>query len=395
MGLNSTPRSERFHISIFGKRNAGKSSLLNALANQDVAVVSEIAGTTTDLVYKSMEILPLGPVVILDTPGLDDEGALGALRVKKAVDALKRTDAAILAVDATEDDEDNNIESLLKEKGIPFIKVYNKVDLIKDRKKDLFYVSAKTKEGIKELREELSKLKKDGICEKRIVSDLIKKGSFVTLVIPIDESAPKGRIILAQQQTLRDILDFGSYALCVKDDELEEALKSIDYKTDLVITDSQAFKKVSKIVPENIPLTSFSILMARYKGFLSDAVKGVSAIEKLKDGDKILIAEGCTHHRQCQDIGSVKIPSWIREYTGKDFDFSFSSGIGFPEKLEEYSLVIHCGGCMLNEKEVLSRLNMAKEKCVPFTNYGILISYLNGILKRSISMIDDVKDFLS
>ncbi len=390
MGLNSTPRSERFHIAFFGNRNAGKSSLLNAVSNQDIAVVSERKGTTTDPVYKSMEILPIGPCVLIDTPGLDDEGELGGLRIRKAREVLRKADAAVIVADATSGDYPEDIEKEIKAENIPYIVVFNKEDQLKERKEGLFYVSAKTKEHIEDLRVALSRLKGEEKNEKKLVSDLIPEGSTVVLVIPIDSSAPKGRLILPQQQAIRDILDSGSIAVCTKDTELEKTLSRLSYKADLVITDSQAFRKVSEIVPECIPLTSFSILMARYKGFLDEAVRGVEKIKKLEDKDTILIAEGCTHHRQCEDIGTVKIPNWIRSYTGKDISFEFSSGQGFPENLEKYSLIIHCGACMLNEKEVLSRMREAERRNVAFTNYGTVIAFMNGILSRSLEIMGKV-----
>ena len=395
MSLNSTPRAERYHIAFFGNRNAGKSSLLNAVANQDLAVVSPVLGTTTDPVYKSMEILPIGPCVLIDTPGFDDEGALGEMRIKKTRDVLGKADAAVLVIDGItgRSEKDDELISIFQERKIPYIVVYNKEDEVSERKDGLFYVSAKNKSHIDELRIKLSELKAEK-DEKHLVSDLIPPHSLIVLVIPIDSSAPKGRLILPQQQVIRDILDSGSSVIASRDVELERTLEEMKREPDLVITDSQVFAPVSKIVPQSIPLTSFSILMARYKGFLEEAVKGVSRIKDLKDGDDILIAEGCTHHRQCEDIGSVKIPSWLRKFTGKDFNFNFSSGSGFPDDLSKYGLIIHCGACMLNNREVLSRMERAIKQQIPFTNYGIAISYMNGILKRSLEIFPDLAGIL-
>lgn len=395
MSLNSTPRAERYHIAFFGNRNAGKSSLLNAVANQDLAVVSPVLGTTTDPVYKSMEILPIGPCVLIDTPGFDDEGALGEMRIKKTRDVLGKADAAVLVIDGItgRSEKDDELISIFQERKIPYIVVYNKEDEVSERKDGLFYVSAKNKSHIDELRIKLSELKAEK-DERHLVSDLIPPHSLVVLVIPIDSSAPKGRLILPQQQVIRDILDSGSSVIASRDVELERTLEEMKREADLVITDSQVFAPVSKIVPQSIPLTSFSILMARYKGFLEEAVKGVSRIKDLKDGDDILIAEGCTHHRQCEDIGSVKIPSWLRKFTGKDFNFNFSSGSGFPDDLSKYGLIIHCGACMLNNREVLSRMERAIKQQIPFTNYGIAISYMNGILKRSLEIFPDLAGIL-
>ncbi len=395
MSLNSTPRAERYHIAFFGNRNAGKSSLLNAVANQDLAVVSPVLGTTTDPVYKSMEILPIGPCVLIDTPGFDDEGTLGEMRIKKTREVLGKADAAVLVIDGItgRSEKDDELISIFKERKIPYIVVYNKEDEVSERKDGLFYVSAKNKSHIDELRIKLSELKAEK-DERHLVSDLILPHSLIVLVIPIDSSAPKGRLILPQQQVIRDILDSGSSVIASRDVELERTLEEMKREPDLVITDSQVFAPVSKIVPQSIPLTSFSILMARYKGFLEEAVKGVSRIKDLKDGDDILIAEGCTHHRQCEDIGSVKIPSWLRKFTGKDFNFDFSSGSGFPDDLSKYDLIIHCGACMLNNREVLSRMERAMKQQIPFTNYGIAISYMNGILKRSLEIFPDLAGIL-
>lgn len=391
MGLNDTPGANRVHIGFFGRRNAGKSSVVNAVTGQELAVVSDTKGTTTDPVYKSMELLPMGPVMIIDTPGFDDEGALGELRVKKTKQVLNKTDVAVLIVDATEGKKqcDEDLIALFRQKDIPYIVVYNKSDLLDGKEEPgegELYVSALKGEGIHELKETIGKSVKTDELKLQIVGDLIHPSDFVILVVPIDKAAPKGRLILPQQQTIRDILEADAAAIVAKEFELRETLESIGKKPALVITDSQVFAKVSADVPEDIPLTSFSILMARYKGFLDAAVKGVAAIEKLQDGDKVLIAEGCTHHRQCDDIGSVKIPRWLRNYTGKKIRIETSSGTEFPEDLSEYALIIHCGGCMLNEREMRYRMKCALDQGVPFTNYGITIAYMQGILKRSIQI---------
>lgn len=397
MSLNSTPSSERVHIGFFGRRNAGKSSVVNAVTNQQMSVVSDIKGTTTDPVSKAMELLPIGPVVIIDTPGFDDVGKLGELRVKRTKEILQSVDVAVLIVDSCDGktDSDNELIGIFKERGIPFIIAYNKSD-ISDNSiySDGISISAKTMHNIYALKEEIAKYGAETINSKRICSDLISEGDIVVLVIPIDESAPKGRIILPQQQALRDILDSGAAAIAVRDTELEMTLKMLAKKPALVITDSQVFSSVSKIVPDDIALTSFSILMARYKGFLKTAVRGASAIENLKDGDKILISEGCTHHRQCNDIGTVKLPRLIKNKTGKNIIFETSSGKGFPENLTDYKLILHCGGCMLNEREVQRRRELAEAAGVPFTNYGITIAYLNGILKRSIAPLPGYKNLI-
>ncbi len=407
MGLNDTPRGERLHIALFGKRNAGKSSIINALTNQNIAIVSDQKGTTTDPVYKAMELLPLGPVVMIDTPGLDDEGDLGLLRVKKAKEVLEKTDVALIVIDASvgiSSFEDELIAEM-KVKKVPFLLLLNKNDLLSenDGKNELknslsvkyeataLYVSAFTGDGIHEVKEELGKYEKtrEG-QEKRIVADLLEPGDFVVLVVPIDKAAPKGRLILPQQQTIRDILDAGAVSIVCRDTELADTLERLGEKPKLIITDSQAFGKVSKIVPRDMLLTSFSILFARYKGELADLVEGARTLNKLEDGDKILMAEGCTHHRQCDDIGTVKIPNWIRQYTKKDIVIETSSGTGFPENLTPYKMVVHCGGCTLNEKEMKSRIARAKEQEIPMVNYGILIAYMNGILERSVEPFEDI-----
>ena len=390
MSMNNTPSGERTHIGFFGRRNAGKSSVVNAVTGQDLAVVSDVKGTTTDPVSKAMELLPLGPVMIIDTPGFDDEGELGQLRVKKTRQVLNKTDIAVLVVDASEGqkDCDRQLIELFKAKEINYIVVYNKSDLLAKVPEDgdhEIYVSALRFEKIHELKERLARLKQDQ-GDRCIIRDKLKPGDFALLVVPIDKAAPKGRLILPQQQTIRDILDAGAVAIVAKETELAETLASLGRKPAMVITDSQVFHSVSAIVPPEIPLTSFSILMARYKGLLEDAVRGAAAVENLKDGDTVLIAEGCTHHRQCDDIGTVKIPNWLRQYTGKNITIKTCSGMEFPDDLSPYAMVIHCGGCMLNEREVRYRTKCAVDQGVPITNYGTLIAYLNGILQRSVEL---------
>ena len=393
MGLNDTPQAERVHIGFFGMRNAGKSSLVNAVTGQQLSVVSEVKGTTTDPVTKAMELLPLGPVVIIDTPGFDDEGDLGEMRVKKTRQTLNRVDAAVLVVDSTvgKSDADLLLIKLFKEKNIPYIVAYNKCDLAVADFSDGMAVSAKANKGINELKERLAVLAKTEAPKGKICSDLVALGDFVLLVVPIDSSAPKGRLILPQQQTIRDLLEAGATAIVVRDTELEATLNSLENKVSLVITDSQIFEKVAKIVPESIRLTSFSIIMARYKGFLAEAVRGAQAIENLKNGDRVLISEGCTHHRQCEDIGTVKIPNWLRKYTGADITIETTSGRDFPEDLSRYSLIIHCGGCMLNAREMSYRRKTASDEKIPFTNYGTAIAYMKGILSRSVEVIPETE----
>ncbi|MBQ2054324.1 MAG: [Eubacterium sp.] len=398
MSLNDTPSGERLRISFFGKRNAGKSSLVNAVTNQQLAVVSDTLGTTTDPVQKAMELLPLGPVLITDTPGFDDSGKLGELRVKRTKQILNKTDIAILVTDATRQQDETELELLkiFEEKSIPFIIAKNKSDLLgevpvnEDGAGNVIYVSATEKTGIEELKERIGHLIPSDGNGLRLVGDIIEPGQLVVLVIPIDKAAPKGRLILPQQQAIRDILDVGAFAITTRDTELAdllERLRDSGQTPDLVITDSQAFEKVNKIVPKGIELTSFSILMARYKGFLDTAVKGARAIDELSDGDKILISEGCTHHRQCGDIGTVKLPKWLSERTGKKLVIETTSGADFPDSLEEYKLVIHCGGCMLSAREMVYRMKCAEDMNVPFTNYGIAIAYMKGILDRTIAPI--------
>lgn len=411
MGLNSTPSANRVHIGFFGRRNAGKSSVVNAVTGQELAVVSDTKGTTTDPVYKSMELLPIGPVMIIDTPGFDDEGALGELRVRKTKQVLNKTDIAVLVVDATEGKKqcDEELIRIFKEKEIPYIIVNNKADLLSDEISEKVcqnnvseqrkaeqnallssgqeqYVSALTGAGIYELKECIGKLTPNEDMTLKIVGDLLHPGDFVVLVVPIDSAAPKGRLILPQQQTIRDVLEANAAAIVVKESELKQTLEQLGRSPAMVITDSQVFEQVSEEVSEEIPLTSFSILMARYKGYLETAVNGVAAIDHLKDGDKVLISEGCTHHRQCDDIGTVKIPRWLKQHTGKELIIETSSGTEFPEDLTSYALVIHCGGCMLNEREVKYRMKCAEDQKVPFTNYGIAIAQMKEILKRSIEL---------
>lgn len=401
MGMNQTPASERIHIGFFGKRNAGKSSVVNKVTGQTLAIVSPVKGTTTDPVYKTMELLPMGPVMIIDTPGIDDEGCLGELRVKKTYQVLNKTDVAVLVVDGTVGitDVDQEMIRMFKEKDIPYIVVFNKKDLCEQCSNMegvlSIWVSAEKGDGIHELKEKIAALSRQEESEKRIVGDMILPGDFVVLVVPVDSAAPKGRLILPQQQTIRDILDAGGITVVVKDSELKDALDGLGRKPKMVITDSQAFDKVSKITPEDIMLTSFSILFARYKGSLESTVKGAAGLNKLKDGDKVLISEGCTHHRQCEDIGTVKIPRWIEQYTGKKLVYEWSSGTEFPEDLSDYSLVVHCGGCMLNEREMKYRQKQAGRQGIPMTNYGILIACTQGILKRSLMPFPEILQFLS
>lgn len=406
-GMNETPSGERVHIGFFGRRNAGKSSVVNTVTGQDLAVVSDVKGTTTDPVSKSMELLPLGPVVVTDTPGFDDEGGLGELRVQKTRKILEKTDIAVLVVDTTEGfrQADAELTDLFRERSIPFLIALNKSDIPEDTENHIvdeealglmqrsakncsgmIHVSALSGTGIDELKIRIAALKPEK-KEGRIIADKIKAGDLIVLVVPIDKAAPKGRLILPQQQTIRDILDAGASAVVVRDSELADTLEKLGTKPALVITDSQVFGKVDKIVPDDVPLTSFSILMARYKGFLEYAVKGVAAITRLKSGDKVLIAEGCTHHRQCGDIGTVKLPAWIRQKTGAQIRFETSSGTGFPEDLGRYAMIIHCGGCMLNDREMRYRMKCAADQGVPITNYGTAIAHMKGILGRSTQIV--------
>ena len=409
MQMNQTPSSERVHIGFFGRRNAGKSSVLNAVTGQDLAVVSDVKGTTTDPVQKSMELLPLGPVVVIDTPGIDDEGELGALRVKKSYQVLNKSDAAVLVVDASLGlcEEDFAFIEHIQKKQIPYAVAFNKSDLapsaslakdlqyLKEHQIDFVSVSTADLSGIDTLKEKIATLAKTEDTKLRIVADLIHPSDFVVLVVPIDKAAPKGRLILPQQQTIRDILEADATAIVVKEYELRDTLAHLGKKPRLVITDSQVFAKVSADTPADIMLTSFSILFARYKGNLPALIKGVTALEQIEDGDKILVYEGCTHHRQCDDIGSVKLPRWIRQYTGKEPEFVFSSGTEFPADLSPYKMIVHCGGCMLNEREMKYRLACAKDQNIPMTNYGILIAYIQGILKRSVEPFPAVSMMLT
>lgn len=404
MSLNNTPSSERTHIGIFGKRNAGKSSIINSLTGQSLAIVSDVKGTTTDPVLKAMELLPLGPVVMIDTPGLDDEGELGKLRIQKAYQILNKTDIAVLVVDGSTGmtKEDAAILERIQQKEIPYLIVLNKSDLVpedgkcsaiesaqaayKIEKQRILWVSAADQTNIYELKEQIAALAPQEDSKLRIVGDLIHPSDFVVLVVPIDKAAPKGRLILPQQQTIRDILEADATAIVVKEHELRETLQNLSKKPSLVITDSQVFAKVSADTPGEIPLTSFSILFARYKGNLHTVVHGARALDTLEDGDTILISEGCTHHRQCDDIGTVKLPRWIRNYTGKQLNFEFTSGTEFPLELDRYKMVVHCGGCTLNEREMKYRLKCAEDANIPITNYGTAIAYMQGILERSIEI---------
>ena len=398
MNLNETPSGERTHIGFFGARNAGKSSLVNAVTGQELAVVSDVKGTTTDPVRKAMELLPLGPVVIIDTPGFDDEGALGLERVKKTREILRTCDIAVLVVDASTGitPTDRELLDLIRERDIPFLTVWNKTDLAAAQPvpEGTAAASSLTGDGISELKERLARLKPERE-ERPLAGDLVSPGELCVLVCPIDESAPKGRLILPQQQVIRDLMDHGAIPVVCRDTELEALLKKPGLDPALVITDSQAFRTVSAIVPDALPLTSFSILMARYKGFLDTAVKGISAAGTLQDGDRILLAEGCTHHRQCNDIGTVKIPRWLRQYTGKELQIDTCSGREFPEDLTPYRLVIHCGGCMLTENAVLARMNQAIRQGIPFTNYGIAIAFMTGALERSLRLFPSLHSLLT
>ena len=398
--MSNIVNAERVHIGIFGLRNVGKSSLINSLTNQNIAIVSDVAGTTTDPVKKSMELLPIGPVVIIDTPGLDDEGELGLLRVKKAKQVLNYIDLAIVVRDIERINlrKEEEIINLIKSKNVPYIVVYNKIDRYNPvnelvLSENEYAVSAKTGEGIEKLKDDIGKvLKKD--TEKRIVQDLVKENDTVVLVIPIDTGAPKGRIILPQQQVLRELVDKQVSVVIASPENLSSTLEKLNKKPDLVITDSQVFGKVDKIVSEDILLTSFSILFARYKGNLETLVKGVKGLDKLEDSSIVLISEGCTHHRQCEDIGTVKMPKWIKEYTGKDISFEFTSGGEFPEDLSKYDLIVHCGGCMINEREMHYRLAQANDSECNITNYGMTIAKIHGILERSLKPFKEMGKYL-
>lgn len=395
MTMNSTPRANRVHIGFFGKRNSGKSSLVNAITSQQLAVVSDVKGTTTDPVYKSMELLPIGPVVIIDTAGIDDEGALGELRVQKSRQVLNKTDIAVLVIDATLgiDDYDQELIKLFKEKQISYLTVYNKIDLeplLDLSEPKSIAVSATTGANIEELKNRIAKLDHGAQTKLKIVGDIINPGDFVVLVTPIDKAAPQGRLILPQQQTIRDILEADATAIVVKEHELRGTLENLGKAPKLVVTDSQVFAKAAADTPIDVPLTSFSILFARYKGVLKTAVKGAKALDSLEDKATILISEGCTHHRQCDDIGTVKLPRWIKNHTQSKINFEFTSGGEFPEDLSKYQLIVHCGSCMLNEREVIYRQKCAQDQGVPFTNYGTLIAYMQGILKRSVAMFPEI-----
>lgn len=388
MSMNSTPASARVHIAFFGRRNAGKSSLVNAVTAQQISVVSDVPGTTTDPVTKSMELLPLGPVVILDTPGFDDTGSLGEKRVQRTAAVLSKADAAVLVVDTAPEQCDKDLIELFKERKIPYLTVYTKSDLGRTAPEGALLVSSVTGEGITELKEAVARLVRNDDMAPVLVSDIIKPLDYVVLVTPIDSAAPKGRLILPQQQVIRDVLDAGAIPVVTRETELKAAMDGLAKKPSIVITDSQAFAQVAKEVPADIRLTSFSILMARFKGFLGTAVNGADTLDSLKDGDAVLISEGCTHHRQCEDIGTVKLPRWIKEYTGKNVIIKNTSGGDFPEDLSEYALVIHCGGCMLNAREMQSRMQRAVKQNVPFTNYGTAIAKMKGILERSIDPLN-------
>ena len=399
MSLNATPAAERVHIGIFGKRNAGKSSVINAVTGQKLAIVSDVAGTTTDPVQKAMELLPLGPVMIIDTPGLDDEGALGALRVEKSWQVLGKTDIALLVTDCREPlgELERKLIGAFRERKLPYLVIRNKCDLLENvpepEDPQTIYVSATGGINIYALKERIAALKPDE-TERRLVGDLLETGDLAVLVVPIDKAAPKGRLILPQQQTIRDVLESGAVAVVTRDTELKDTLSALGRKPRLVITDSQAFASVARDTPEDIPLTSFSILMARYKADLPTVVAGIRALDSLRDGDKVLVSEGCTHHRQCEDIGTVKIPRALRKYTGKELELSFTSGVEFPRDLTEYRLVIHCGGCTLNAQEMQTRLRRAAVQNVPITNYGIFLAHINGILRRSLAPFPDIARLL-
>lgn len=405
MSLNNTPSGERIHIGLFGRRNAGKSSIINAITGQNLAIVSDIEGTTTDPVIKSMELLPLGPVVVIDTPGLDDVGDLGALRIRKAYQMLNKTDIALLIIDSGYGvtDEDLRILKQIQKKNIPYLVVLNKCELTEDLNaltnalavcqtdsEHIIPVSAEKRIHIQELKDRIASLAPDQDSDRRIVGDLIHPSDFIVLVVPVDKAAPKGRLILPQQQTIRDILDSRAISIVVQDTELKETLDSLGRKPSLVITDSQVFSRVAKDTPHDIPMTSFSILFARYKGNLKSLVNGAQAIDTLEDGDKVLISEGCTHHRQCGDIGTEKLPNWLKQHTRKSLSYEFTSGTEFPLELDQYKLIIHCGGCMLNEREMKYRMKCAEDAGIPMTNYGTAIAHMHGILERSLEVFSDL-----
>ena len=400
MARNEPVSAERVHIGFFGLRNAGKSSVVNAVTGQQLSLVSEVLGTTTDPVQKAMELLPLGPVVIIDTPGIDDEGTLGGMRVERALRALDRTDVAVLVVDGERGVQpaDRALIERFRARGIPHIIAHNKADLLGETPpvgSDEIHISAQTGAGIFELKERLARLARATENDRRIVADLLAPGDLVVLVVPIDSAAPKGRLILPQQQTIRDILEAGAISVVTRETELRQTLAALGGKPRLVITDSQAFEQVDRETPADIPLTSFSILFARYKGDLTEAARGARRLDTLQDGDAVLISEGCTHHRQCEDIGTVKLPGWIGGYTGKALRFAFTSGGEFPDDLSEYALVVHCGGCMLNEREMRARIRRCLDRSVPITNYGIAIAQMHGILRRAVAPFPEVMRALS
>ena len=398
MSLNNTPNADRIHIGIFGKRNAGKSSIINAITSQNLAIVSAVEGTTTDPVSKAMELLPLGPVVMIDTAGIDDVGVLGEMRVKKTYQVLNKTDIALLVVDSTTGmtDFDKDILARIQAKNIPCLIVYNKADLspITVNGENEIAVSAVTRENIEELKERIARIVPEHSNEYPIIADKVGNNDVVVMVVPIDKAAPKGRIILPQQNTLRELLDCGCTVAVCRDTELSATLTTLQKKPKYIITDSQVFGKIASIVPDDVCLTSFSILFARHKGNLDELVRGVTALDNLKDKDTVLISEGCTHHRQCGDIGTVKLPEWVRKHTHKNICFEFTSGTEFPAELSKYSLIIHCGGCMLNEREMKYRIRCAKDNHIPITNYGMVIAYVNGILKRSLEIFPEIHSLL-
>lgn len=398
MGLNDTPSSERLHIGIFGRRNAGKSSIINAITGQNLSIVSDVKGTTTDPVKKTMEMLPLGPVEIIDTPGIDDEGELGSKRVEKSYEILNRTDVAVLVADGQTGltEQDKALIKELKDRKLPYVIAVNKADLTEKREamENGVWVSAKTGEGIDELKKSIILAAPNEENKTKLVGDLVSPGDFVVLVVPVDKAAPKGRLILPQQMVIRDLLDADAISVTLKEDSLKSTLNRLGIKPRLVITDSQVFESVARDTPDDILMTSFSILMARYKGNLKSAIEAVNAVRNIKKGDKILISEGCTHHRQCDDIGTVKIPRWLKNFVGEDVEFEFSSGIGFPKDLTPYKAIIHCGGCMLNEKEMKYRELCARRQGVPMTNYGVFIAFINGILQRSLEPFPDYRAML-
>ncbi len=390
MSMNSTPASKRVHIGIFGKTNAGKSSIINVITGQDLAIVSPVAGTTTDPIHKAMELLPMGPVVFIDTAGIDDDSELGQKRLEKTYEVLDKIEIALLVVSQAQlDSSEKDLISQFKQRNLPYLVIHNKSDLLKEEKRDSTrtFVSAKTGEGIQELKEAIAALHLEESQQYPLIADLIQPKDIVVLVVPIDSAAPKGRLILPQQQTIREILEVGAMPIVCKESELLFTIECLKHKPAMVVTDSQVFESVSRMVDKDIPLTSFSILFARHKGSLRQCVEGLEALEEIQDGDRILIVEGCTHHRQCDDIGSVKLPKWIREYTSSQPVFEFNSGQTFEKDLTPYKLVVHCGGCMLTSKVIQIRQNRAMVQGVKMTNYGTIIAHMNGILKRTLEPI--------